>query len=654
VPTPVSFDVFNIFGTGEACELRVDSDLLHVSGPGSVAVPARAKGVGAAASNLPKLPYHLTANPQLGGMIHGSITFTAPDGRYLWYTVELTAEPPPCEKKLDISAPLRKVVAVEIPISNPASSELEFTVIIQGEGLLGDDSIRVEGGGESSYELLFSPLVAGTTSGQVAFVNPQAGEFWYELSLTGEPTQPVELPLLRCAVGGNATHEITISNPIGDELPLQLRIDNPRNFRLEGPKAQNGALVLPPYGELVCTMTFTPSALEDVQTSTVALVHPKLGEFIYSARGVGHVPADMPTTTPSAPLGHTTSGTIPFRNPFDVPITLDLSLEQGPLNDDPSASPPFELLARRKKDILVPPGTSIQFPFSFVARDMGEAHAAVVLHGDFRGRHLTWRFPIVGEAISRPLSKPVHLHVAARQPLTQELNLPLPGLVDSARDEPFTYELDLDAQNAALIEGSLTLTPLQRTLAGGTLVMAVDWRPLRPVRTSAALIVRKQSGGRWRYDLVLEAGEPQPDDVIYIESPINKTAQVQFKLCNAFDEDAPFQAYFSADSASVFTVSPGGGVLTRAGTAGTLFTVSYTPVEYGKPVRGTLIVLTDEMQWSYEVRGMHPQYAAPQVMHTKVDHVLDPSLSLRLGQRPRTNFLKRNMNTQGAPPSPER
>ena len=144
-------------------------------------------------------------------------------------------------------------------------------------------------------------------------------------------------------------------------------------------------------------------------------------------------------------------------------------------------------------------------------------------------------------------------------------------------------------------------------------------------------------------DIVLEAGEPQPDDVIVIEAPIHKTAQVQFKLCNAFDEDAPFQAYFSSESATVFNVTPGHGVLTRAGTAGTLFTVSYTPVEYGKPVKGRLIVLTEEMQWSYEVRGQHPHYEAPNPMHTKVDHVLDPNLSLRLGRVPKTNFLKRNM-----------
>ena len=31
------------------------------------------------------------------------------------------------------------------------------------------------------------------------------------------------------------------------------------------------------------------------------------------------------------------------------------------------------------------------------------------------------------------------------------------------------------------------------------------------------------SGGRWRYDIVLEAGEPQPDDVILIERVIDGT-----------------------------------------------------------------------------------------------------------------------------------
>jgi len=377
----------------------------------------------------------------------------------------------------------------------------------------------------------------------------------------------------------------------------------------------------------------------------ISLTHPKLGEWLYAVRGTGHAPSDMPLHRTSAPLGHTTSGSIAFRNPFDQPLVLDLALEVGrSAFDDPTAAPPFELLARKTSGLLVPPATPVQFPFSFIARDMSEAHAAIVLHGDYKGRSLTWRFPLVGEAISRPLHKPITLHVAARQPLTRELALPLPGLLETGVDEPFTYELDLDATNAALIESSLTLTPLQRALSGSTLTMAVDWRPLRPVRTSAALVVRKASGGRWRFDLVFEASEPAPDDIIYLEAPIHKTAQVQFKLCNAFDDEAAYTAYFSQESPSIFAVTPMQGVLPRAGTAGALFTVSYTPTEYGKPVRGTLVILTDDMQWSYEVRGGHPQYQAPMVLHTKVDHVLDPSISMRLGKVPNTNFLKKNMH----------
>ena len=140
----------------------------------------------------------------------------------------------------------------------------------------------------------------------------------------------LSLPLLRCAVGDFTTTEITVSNPIGDELILQLRKDgpNPNNFRLEGPKATGGALVLPPYGELTVLLTYTPSALEEPQSCEISLVHPKLGEFVYSAKGVGQMPGEMPITQPSAPLGHTTSGTIGFRNPFDQPLTLDLHLEQ--------------------------------------------------------------------------------------------------------------------------------------------------------------------------------------------------------------------------------------------------------------------------------------------------------------------------------------
>ena len=119
--------------------------------------------------------------------------------------------------------------------------------------------------------------------------------------------------------------------------------------------------------------------------------------------------------------------------------------------------------------------------------------------------------------------------------------------------------------------------------------------------------------------------------------------QVSFRLANAFDMDAPFTAYFSPESPAVFSVVPAAGVLGRVGTDGQLFTLAYSPLEYGKVVRGTLIVLTDEMQWSYDVRGAQPRYAAPRG-EAQVESTLDPRVSQRLGAPPaKKNFLRSNM-----------
>lgn len=103
-PKVLAFKVVNVSASGTSCEMKIDSDLLHVSGPPTVSVPGRAKsGSGGETS------YQLTVNPLMGGTVQGSITFTAPDGRFLWYTVEIRAAPPPAERVIEVAAPLRKV-----------------------------------------------------------------------------------------------------------------------------------------------------------------------------------------------------------------------------------------------------------------------------------------------------------------------------------------------------------------------------------------------------------------------------------------------------------------------------------------------------------------------------------------------------------------
>ena len=99
------------------------------------------------------------------------------------------------------------------------------------------------------------------------------------------------------------------------------------------------------------------------------------------------------------------------------------------------------------------------------------------------------------------------------------------------------------------------------------------------------------------------------EDVITIAAAINKPAAVSFTLENVVKADAPFSAFFTGDSPAKFAVSPAAGVL--SGNVGTTFTVTYSPDSYGKPLRGSLVIDTEDVRWIYEVRGTLPVYNPP-------------------------------------------
>ena len=108
------------------------------------------------------------------------------------------------------------------------------------------------------------------------------------------------------------------------------------------------------------------------------------------------------------------------------------------------------------------------------------------------------------------------------------------------------------------------------------------------------------------------------DDSIVIEAKLHHTSSVSFDLNNVEPESVPFKAFFSADSPLEFNVFPATGDLAPYGTSeGTTFIVSFTPEDYGRTSVGTLFIQTDEMLWSYEVRGTHPAYAKPSLDTSK-------------------------------------
>ena len=63
----------------------------------------------------------------------------------------------------------------------------------------------------------------------------------------------------------------------------------------------------------------------------------------------------------------------------------------------------------------------------------------------------------------------------------------------------------------------------------------IVFEPLRSFPMHFELVVNKQSGGRWHFDVQLDATEPDVDEIT-IEAMLNRTSSVSFKLTNQITE----------------------------------------------------------------------------------------------------------------------
>ena len=78
---------------------------------------------------------------------------------------------------------------------------------------------------------------------------------------------------------------------------------------------------------------------------------------------------------------------------------------------------------------------------------------------------------------------------------------------------------------------------------------------------------------------------------------------------------------------------------------------------YGKPKIGTLIIQTEEMQWTYEIRGSHPHYKIPEAKGGRLQNQMtrEQRVTAMKKQGEKKNFMRTNLNaTKYAEVSPSR
>ena len=70
------------------------------------------------------------------------------------------------------------------------------------------------------------------------------------------------------------------------------------------------------------------------------------------------------------------------------------------------------------------------------------------------------------------------------------------------------------------------------------------------------LVVEKSTGGRWRFELRLEATQPDVDGSVTIQAAPGQSALGPVLLYSPTDQPEPFTCHFTYDSSISFDVSP--------------------------------------------------------------------------------------------------
>jgi len=227
----------------------------------------------------------------------------------------------------------------------------------------------------------------------------------------------------------------------------------------------------------------------------------------------------------------------------------------------------------------------------------------------------------------------------------------LPGNPNIDPDEEYKFEfVNIPKEVEKVVQRSLVIAPVKNKVSspGESVIFNAKFQPLKPFKSILEFAILKVTGGRWKYKIHLESTTPDPDDTIYLTAPLGKTTSVAFRLTNITKMATEFQGDFTPESDSEFSVLPKTGLLDALGKDGTQFIVSFTPVEYGKMKLGKLIVQTDEMYWSYVVKGNFPKYIPP-VGKASINNKLSDDVEKKLGSKTQKNFMKENILKSNSP-----
>ncbi|KAK3096977.1 hypothetical protein FSP39_005325 [Pinctada imbricata] len=702
---------------------KVESDLSFVSGNNSITVlPSR------------QATYSMDISPSRRGVYKGIIAFIASKnpivevdsdgdeiqdddeedsrtfyGYRIWYSLEIHVKPSPPERIMAVECACHRKAILEVIVRNPTPNDITLDVTIEGRNLTGEPYISLKAGEKSIYTLTYAPAVCGKQRGSLIFYHPTVGEFWYDLRLKADPPPKTTLPHMECDLGRWTKQTIVLENPTEETLELIPTVSNTNNFSLE--RDNERPLILRPHASIEVPIHFMPSTLgHGDHIAKVTFNSEQLGEWVFIASGTGLLPQPQDPVSVFTEAGSNTTLIIPFRNPMDHAVLVDIVLKdtnaqlEQVMNGFTSSESSFCLLLKHSTSIRVGPKSTLDIPICFAPTEMTkyEAVCTVIVKKengskwmfaptDSKGFQLSktgsdglseirWVYPVHGIPESKPLkdSQGAVIDCKARDRVEERLEVTLSGVAPASSGPQKTvltrsitpkdrspkipdgivvgetlataseFEFDLkypDEESEDNLQNSvaLTLVRTQREKATGLVILVFNlvYAPFKSMSHNVELVVRAATGGLWRFPLRFVASEPPVDDSITIRATgLNKESSVGFRLTSQARHPVAYNAYLGAGSDPEFSVSPASGELLPQGSNGTLLVIKFKPPVYGKLYKAKLIVQTPDMQWSYDVRGVLPEYSPPRGKSAQPMSGPHPDPRIRFE---RLNYIRENM-----------
>ncbi len=371
----------------------------------------------------------------------------------LWFTFDLKVHPPAPQSVVDLEANSMDTATLCIPLSNPFMRPIDLIVAKQGPYLSGLDTIQIPPKDKQNYELQFHPKQVGKFRGSLIFLNEEFGEFWYDLKLSSNDANTIQLEPVECEIGKYASVVINLANPLDEAIKFKTNISNPNYFGLEDKKHEQ--FHLEANSSIDVSIVFIPGAVGFSDHSTiVTFLNEKLGNIRYDLKGVGLEPECQDPINITSEIGQGQIVNVSFRNTTESAVFCDINLvdqENNLIDTENPTSQTLNILLETVKRVHMSPKSILDIPVLFNPTEMKRYNIKLVVtarregdkswqepeKSDNKVNELKWVYPIQAVAVINPISKsaPFLLECAVRKRLEKRLEVTLTGMrSDSVSD----------------------------------------------------------------------------------------------------------------------------------------------------------------------------------------------------------------------------